>query len=176
MEIKAYRSFLSSFNFDCLDSVLLFIYACLNKLDKDKVNISQADLYKLIAKKVVSKNILSGELLINIKTPIDEDIEINLEAYRNLFDNPNARKGIKGKKQAVIKNLKEWLIKNKEYTMKDILEASSKYLETENYPRNADYFIYKVILRDSKKVRVSELDEVIALINKGKDNPFTRNI
>jgi len=170
LNLKEYKKKLNAIKVSNIDSCILFLICIENNLDYHLVKIESEDFNKLRQHKIIYKNDIN-DLCVNIKTEIDQDIESNLEKYREIFD--GIRKGSKGKKRLVISNLKKFFSEYPEYTMDEVIEAAYNYVRNNPLPRNADYFIYKTIKKNGKNVLICEIKDILDEIS---DNTFSKSI
>lgn len=153
------------------DAVNLYIFCLGNQMDTNLIKIEQEDINLIWHKELVTKEILedSAKYTINTESPTvvevvskDSEIDAFIKQYRALF------KGIKrdsmGLRQLVKDNLLEFLEKNSQYTLEDILRGTRLYIKSfehkdRTFMRQADYFIYKKL--NSSSPKISTLLEVL---------------
>lgn len=133
-----------------IDQIILFLIACKLNLDCD---IEESIFLRLSSKEVIDRDFVNE--IIRVRVPVfntDEGdlpdiriIEINdddLKRYRKLF--AGIRNGSMGDKNTVRTKLIQWLSRNDNYTIEDVIEAASQviYNGDTKYIQNADNFIF----------------------------------
>jgi hypothetical protein len=123
--------------------ILLAIYHGISTLYLE----AEEDLDILYRHKILYVND-KGETVINYNlykqskplSEIDKEIREHLEEYREIFR--GIRKNSIGNKRACEKKLKKFMIET-DLSMPDIIQLAQQHVSIEDYPSNADNFLYK---------------------------------
>jgi len=102
---------------------------------------------------------------------VESDVLNNLDNYRKLFKGVNTRPGMQGDKNECYKKLVRWLYNNPEYTMQDIINKTSQYINKkqsigeELFIQQADYLVYKIVNSEEKSTLATIIDEEFETIS-----------
>ena len=143
-----------------LNASLIYLLALSHELDPSCVKLPEEDEQKMRTQGIFNRiDSLDIELTVPFteeERSIDEQISDKLDDYRMIFK--GIRRNSMGGKEEVKTKLKKWLLDHPDIDMTRLLDMARKHVETEKYPNNAGYFLYKESNIGGKNVIVSKAE------------------